>query len=914
MHETFYPFLKKLIQVTVAGILFLVFPACPSWSQSNNIASHASLAEKIYLQTDGKVYTTDKTIWFKAIVTNAIDHAPAILSGVLYVELIGPDERIVERKLIKLAKGIGNGFLELDQRYPEGVYQIRAYTEWNKNFGTDFFFTEYLRVFAPSANQKPDPMPNVTLVKEQNNERRLNAYFNPLAIDSLHKKELTLILTFDDTKDTLSVKRNDDNSYRLNYILPAESQFVTLQMQTKNLFTYSKTIALNEDHTDLQFFPESGELVHGLQSRVGFKALDYSGKGKFVEGEIVNGEGEVITVFQSNELGMGSFILGKTDSTVTYFARLQSPTEEGLSLMYPLPKVASVGNVLSVNKRGDQIRMTVASNYLKNDSILLRISCRGMVYYDIKGPLKGGVLALVMAANKFPEGIIAFTLMDTLMQPVAERLYFNERPESRINIALSTDRESYTQRESTTLNIETTNNLGEAVNANVSLLVLNKEQLGQIQSTRQNILSYFLISSELKGTIENPGFYFSKKNERYNDLDALLLTQGWRKYHYTKPVGKIIFQPQPTLTVSGSVSGAIFQKKKKEVELTMMTFGNNRSFHKQRTDNLGRFSFNINDEYGQNLNILIQSANKSGEKRDYTITLDKKESPAVSFDPIRSVERADSVMHALVEKNIERKMVEDAFPLSAGDILLGEVVVEGYKMTPERKKVMEEYGKPDDVIEGEAIQAKEEKWSYGLYSVLLFNFPDKVIIERDSVGVMHAKVNHSEMTLVVIDGIPVKDYEYPFIANIPPGEVSSFEIIESAKNFSKLYMEAYPYADPMSAPAWGDVIAIYTHGRKGIYGASQPVGIVQAAVPVFSAPREFYAPKYENSQTIDWFKPDYRALVHWQPEIVTDSLGRATAVFYNADVPGEMQVVVEAISENGEIGYQEIFYEVKKRM
>jgi len=47
---------------------------------------------------------------------------------------------------------------------------------------------------------------------------------------------------------------------------------------------------------------------------------------------------------------------------------------------------------------------------------------------------------------------------------------------------------------------------------------------------------------------------------------------------------------------------------------------------------------------------------------------------------------------------------------------------------------------------------------------------------------------------------------------------------------------------------------------------------------------------------------------------VTDSLGRATAVFYNADVPGEMQVVVEAISENGEIGYQEIFYEVKKRM
>ncbi len=95
--------------------------------------------------------------------------------------------------------------------------------------------------------------------------------------------------------------------------VPGNSQFVTLKMQTKNLLSFTKTVALNEDHLDLQFFPESGELVNGLKSTVGFKAVDYNGKGIRVEGDIINGKGEVITSFKSNQLGMGSFILNQCE-------------------------------------------------------------------------------------------------------------------------------------------------------------------------------------------------------------------------------------------------------------------------------------------------------------------------------------------------------------------------------------------------------------------------------------------------------------------------------------------------------------------------------------------------------------------------------------------------------------------------
>jgi hypothetical protein len=921
-----YPFgnnnsFKQLIRTSISALSLCVILNFPAHSQNNQIYLFGYEPEKIYLQLDGKVYTTDKTIWFKSIVTSASDHILTKLSGVLYVELIDQSEKILEKKLIKLDNGIGNGFFDLNQSYSEGSYLIRAYTEWNKNFGSDFYFHEYVQMFAPSAKVKADPISNISLIEKGNNESRLSASLDPLAIDSLHRKELTLYLTIDDKKDTLSIKKNEDNKYLLDYTVPGNSQFVTLKMKTKNLESYTKTVALNEDRLDLQFFPESGELVNGLQSKVGFKAVNYNGKGKLVEGEIINGKGEVLSLFKSNQFGMGSFILTNVDKNSTYSARLKSQSDGEISSIYPLPEVAPQGNVLSVIKNGNEILFTASSNYLRNDSIYIRASCRGLVYYDIKGKLQEGILSFSLPADSLPEGVIAFTMMDNLMHPVAERLYFNEKPESRVNISVSIEKDTYSQRELTNLIIKTTNNNGKPVNANLSLLVLNRGQMGQIQSMRKNIISYFLLSSDLKGDIENPGFYFNGNSDNYNDLDALLLTQGWRKYLYIKPIEKITFQPESKLTVAGSVGGIFFQNQnKKSAELTLMTFGHHKTVQTQPTDSLGRFNFNINDEYGQNLNILIQSANKSGRKKNYTIVLDKKESPAVSFNHIISIGKVDSVVHKLVENNIERKKVEETYKLS-GSILLGEVKVEAYKMTPNRKKVMLEIGKPNLVISGEEIQKKEEKWSFGLYSVIQAKFPD-IIIHRyegyyyagyNRPGYLYAKVRKGIPTFVMVDGITVHNMDYDLIQSIPPSEVSSFEIIKNAKNIAQLYSEYCPECDPMGTPSLGDVIAIYTYGGRGIYGAIKPEGIIKAAVPVFSAPREFYTPKYENLQASDWYKPDLRALIHWEPKVTVDSLGKASATFYNADIPGEMEVVVEAISEDGKIGYQELIYNVRKR-
>ena len=176
---------------------------------------------------------------------------------------------------------------------------------------------------------------------------------------------------------------------------------------------------------------------------------------------------------------------------------------------------------------------------------------------------------------------------------------------------------------------------------------------------------------------------------------------------------------------------------------------------------------------------------------------------------------------------------------------------------------------------------------------------------------LYASVNN-EPTLVLVDGIAIPFYDYGHIPNISPSEVKSFEIIEYAKGFAQLFCEVHSDSPCTNPPIWGNIIVIYTHAGIGLGGAQKPKGLTQTAIPVFASPQEFYAPKYENIQPDSWQHPDIRTLIHWQPILKTDDSGKASASYYNADNEGEIMVVVEAISDKGEIGYQELNYEIKE--
>ena len=533
----------------------------------------------------------------------------------------------------------------------------------------------------------------------------------------------------------------------------------------------------------------------------------------------------------------------------------------------------------------------------------------------MKITLSEGSSSILIPTEKLPEGIISFTMKDKNMQPVAERLYFNEKRDSRINLSVSTGKETYAKREQTSLNIQATSSKGEPVNANLSVLVINKKQLGQFQSTRQNILSYFLLESELKGNIENPGYYFSSGNVRHNDLDALMLTQGWRKYNYSKKYEDINNLPERGLYVSGEVGGVVSEKNKKVADLTLMTFGNSdQTIYTETSDSIGKFRFNLYDEYGKEMDAILQSTKKSGKKVDYSIDFDKMKSPIVNFNHVKSVAKLDSVVNLLIAKNIERRKLDDAFPLDSGNIMIEEVKVEGYRLTPERKKLVEKYGMPTTILPGKVLEEQEEDWSWGLGSVLMYNYGDIFKFSEDVYDASKpstARVVGTDATVIAIDGeiIPVEDLAIGLQNYLPVSEIIAVEVVKEARNFPMAYFEAH-HAFPGPNILSGSILSIYTRSGKGIF-ATKSRGMVHTTIPVFFEPQEFYSPKYDSMKPDQLQRPDLRALIHWAPVVETDSLGKASVSFYNADNGGEMMVIVEAISEYGEIGYKQIEYNVE---
>jgi len=903
--------MKRRYKILVT--LFFCAYALPVHAQLDDVIAQAAFAEKIYLQSDAEVYTTGDTIWFKAVVVEAASHQPSTLSGVLHVELIGPDERVADRKRIKLTDGVGSGGFKLKQSYLQGNYLVRAYTEWNRNFGSDFLFQTYVRVVTTAREIELNPMTGIHLVEREPGRYRLQAQLNPTLIDPEHKRPLTLYLTVDGKKDTLSVKGTRNGYYPVDYTLPEDAKIATLNMETQHGIRYTQTLALPGSLLDLQFFPEGGQLVRGLTSKVGFKVLNGTGRGVAVSGVVMDSRGNTVVPFRSNRLGMGSFTLN-AEHGVSYYAVLDSTSGNGGPRRYPLPDAADEGRVLSITKTAGEIGVQVRSNQVEIDSLFVQISCRGVLHYLIRASLKNHQIATSLPAAKLPEGILSFTLLDKHMQPLAERLFFNQRTETRLHIDISSENVERRKRGKADLLISVTGSDGKAVDAKVSVSVMNTDHLGSATATRENLLSRLLLSSDLRGNIEEPGYYFREAGDAaFADLDALMLTQGWRRYHYDKPVQDTFpFPVEPYPYISGRVGGVFSKKAQAGIGLTLMTFGARQSINAQSTDSLGRFYFGLADEYTDSLDVLIQSANKAGKNRNYTLTLDERKPPAINYDQRRSVEEIDSVVSYVVQKRQERAQQEYAYRLSAGEILLDEVLVERRALSPEQQKVFDRYGESDVVIAGDAIREKEEKWSYGLYSVLLFNFPKDLRIDRvgDQGGYLRASIVGGETTLVVVDGIPVPGHSYELIPNIPPSEVKSVELIRFAKGFSQLYQEVYPEASPLKIPPVGSVIAIYTHAGKGVYAVRKPTGLLQASVPVYSPTIEFYSPRYDSSTEVEAARPDLRTLIHWSPELTTDESGSVKTSYYHSDAIGETIVVIEALSSSGEIGYRELVYEV----
>lgn len=449
--------------------------------------------EKVYVHTDNSMYFVGDTLWYKAYVARADNLQPTNMSKLLYVELLTPDGYLVERQHV-VVSGAGHtcGQFVLQDSLYSGYYEIRAYTRWQLNF-------------------------NVT-EKDYTRDDRYKFYGAQAAKDFFRDYDglySRVVPVYEKPKKT------GDYTYR--YMARRPKQHV-LKEKT--------TLACT-------FFPEGGQLVQGVPGTVAFELTDNNGQQYDIEGALSDGR-----KVRPSHIGRGTFTLtpGEGQERLTF-------QWNGKPVSFRLPKAQKTGVVLSYDVEKSKVTVRAAGVMPSAYTIL----CRGKL---VKFARMNGAGDISIDQAECPTGINEIIIYDSDAQPVASRLFFVNHHDygTPVEVNLTADGESVGRQ--TTLKpyapVELTMTVPrEEKWVGTMSVAVRDAQTDDSGYDNGNIMTDMLLSSELKGFIAYPAYYFAADDAQHRaDLDLLMMVQGWRRY---KRADNLRYEPEKGLTYEGTV-------------------------------------------------------------------------------------------------------------------------------------------------------------------------------------------------------------------------------------------------------------------------------------------------------------------------------------------------------------------------
>ena len=441
-------------------------------------------------------------------------------------------------------------------------------------------------------------------------------------------------------------------------------------------------IVPNKKGNPIQFgvFPEGGNLVTGIKSKLAFNAVNIDGFPLDVKGTLYENDKPLVE-FNSVHAGMGSFDLTPVAGK-NYHIRLTEPETDST---FVLPEILPEWIAMNLAGRDKEYLDFIVSQSqgMPKSTVYLRGQMRGMVCCMAGGRLNRE-LKIRIPLKEFPQqGIAEFTLFNENMFPVAERLVYIH-PNKKLYIEVQPDKEKYETREKATLKIKVTDETGQPVQANLGVSVFDK--LYQDAREQENIQTRCFLSEQLKGRIYDPAYYFDERNKDRKDvLDLLLLTQGWRRYIWEEE--NLKGQNKQTVITDGTAGEVHFTKKLKQApegEQFVMAFnpGENevKDFIVSGSD--GRFMVSpIHLKTWQGGYVYLKPMGDNDFK------------PRISMvDPFQQITEAMKTKEISypLHNNMDTLNKEPAHPFVAGPnvIELGEVTIKGKIIKPFRDKYM----------------------------------------------------------------------------------------------------------------------------------------------------------------------------------------------------------------------------------
>jgi hypothetical protein len=796
--------------------------------------------EKLFVHIDRTFYLAGETIWFKVYDIDGNSNKPLALSGIVYVEVLDKDQHPALQAKIEIRDGKGDGSFRIPLNIPSGQFVFRAYTNWMKNFSPDFYFMQPLTILNTRYSTSPSPTSS--------------------------------------TSPTPSPSPVPPTSPT-----PPPSP------------------------SEIRFFPEGGNLVNGLTSTVAFKATAVSGKGIPCRGVIIDQNKDTIAAFQSARFGMGKFTFtparGNTYTALTEIDHKVFRQE--------LPAAYDQGYVMQVDN-SDEHRLRIIVHVAGPPSgssappgsappsgplLYLFVHTRGALKSAQVNNLTNNEAYFYIDKDSLGEGISHLTIFDGERMPVCERLYF-KRPRQQLHIdamvkgpsitsatsvTSATDTQPvYPSRKKISVDLSTSGPSGLPVSANLSMSVFLIDSLQSIPG--ENILSYLLLSSDLKGRIDSLPYYFRETGPAAEEaLDNLMLTQGWTRFRWEE----LMKNKQPYFEFLPETHGPIVNGKVTDRRTGLPVPRVNGylsvpgkyfrlSTAISRPD--GSIYFHLDNFHG--VKELIAQTNSQTDSND-RIDIANPFSDQYSYLPLPDSLYPQKFAAQLLYRSINSQ-AENAYHSALKN-----------RFQPAMEDTIPFYGQPDRQYH------LDDYTRFTTMEEVIQEFVDNVHIRRQA-GTAYFRVRNAlfnlffdDDPLLLIDGVPV--FNGDKMVATDPLKIERIDVV-SHRYFL--------------GPSISDGIVSFKSYDGQLAGYELDPNAIAIQYNGLSQQREFYAPVYETVAEQLSTIPDFRDQLLWSPEITTDTAGKKQLTLYTSDLTGNYVLFVQGMTSDGLAGYSVVKFAV----
>lgn len=865
--------LQSKRSITVLLGVLLYFSSLSAQTMQDTIIANFSLMEripkeKLYLHLDKPFYGAGEKIWFKGYLVNATTHQDNSQSNFIITELINRSDSIVERKKIRRdSLGFHNAFT-LPATLPAGDYYLRGYSNWMLNEDPDFFFSRNIKIGNSIDNtivssieyQQEDDTHYTAKIKFTSN---VQAVFENTTIKYLYLENGKI--------KNKGKKKTDENGW-ISISLPdlksPEARRIEVEFDDPQ-YIYKRTFHLPvfTNDFDVKFFPEGGALLSIPHQNVAFKAQGADGFSKEVEGFLFNSKGDTLTNFRSEHNGMGIFTMNPVNNE-TYYVTVR--TNDSITKRFDLPAIEPKGISIAMSHYKQEIRYEIQKTEATEwpQKLFLLAHTRGKL--AILQPINPKRTFGKMNDSLFTEGITHFMLIDEQGNALSERLIFV--PDHKPNQwQITADQPTYGKREKVSLQIAAKDNEGNPVEGTFSVSITDRKSI-QPDSLADNILSNLLLTSDLKGYVEDPAYYFLNQDARtLRSIDYLMMTHGWRRHKMENvlrtPSLNFTNYIEKGQTISGRIMGFFGANVKKGPICVLAPKYN--IIATTETDEKGQFI--VNTSFRDSTTFLVQARTKKGFA-GVDILMDPPQYP-VATHKAPYFNGATTFMEDYLMNTRDQYYMEGGMRVYN----LKEVTVTAKRERPSSKSIytggINTYTVEEDRLQGYGQTAFDA--ASRLPSVTITNGSE-----------IHIR-NNSEPAIIVIDDIVYEDAS-DILKDIQVSDMSSISLLRGAD------------AVILGPRASGGAVVITLKDPRNL-PARPAQGIITYTPLGYSESVEFYHPTYDTPEKKNAQRSDFRSTVYWNPELRLDAEGKATIEYYTPDSTAPEDIIIEGVDKNGKV-------------